>query len=302
MDLKAVVSDLIKIQGEPFGSTSIFAQYKVFELASEAGVKVMLDGQGADEMLGGYIPYLSARLASMLAHGSIADACRFYRRACSRLGTGPVRVLNMALGLLLPGFLQGLAAKAVGVNLFPRWMNGSWFSKYDIKQLQPWQSRGPYHLRSQLEKSLQQLTLPMLLRYEDRNSMRFSIESRVPFLTPEMVEFVYTLPESFLINDDGETKSVFRAAMRGMVPDVILDRRDKVGFATSETEWLRALGPWVESKLTSEVAKSIPAFNTTDMIACWKSALEGQQVMGSHFWRWVNLIEWASIFNAEFSE
>ena len=77
-------------------------------------------------------------------------------------------------------------------------------------------------------------SIPHLLRYEDRNSMRFSIESRVPFLDVHLVEYLFSLPEEYLISDAGCSKYVFREAMRGIVPDAILDRQDKIGFATPE--------------------------------------------------------------------
>ena len=64
--------------------------------------------------------------------------------------------------------------------------------------------------------------------------MYWSIESRVPFLTIEIAEFLLQLPESYLLGQDGQTKRIFRAAMRGLVPDEILDRRDKIGFQTPE--------------------------------------------------------------------
>lgn len=83
-----------------------------------------------------------------------------------------------------------------------------------------------------LYRAMSEGGLPSLLRYGDRNAMRFSIENRVPFSTLPLAEFVLSLPEEYLIAETGETKSVFRAAMRGIVPDPLLDRRDKVGFET----------------------------------------------------------------------
>ena len=93
-------------------------------------------------------------------------------------------------------------------------------------------------LVQQLRDALTGNGLASLLRHGDRNSMRWSIESRVPFLTTEMAEFILSLPESYLLSTKGETKSIFRYAMRGIVPDEILDRRDKLGFQTPEKDWL----------------------------------------------------------------
>src|SRR5262249_57598919 len=81
-----------------------------------------------------------------------------------------------------------------------------------------------------LAQSLRETVLPALLRYEDRNAMRFSIESRVPFLTARLAQFAYAQPSSNLVDARATSKAVLRAAMRGLVPDAILDRRAPVGF------------------------------------------------------------------------
>lgn len=94
---------------------------------------------------------------------------------------------------------------------------------------------------SKLRHSLCAGNIAVLLRHGDRNSMRWSIESRVPFLTTEIAEFIFSLPEEYLISKNGETKHIFREAMRGIVPNEILDRQDKIGFATPERNFLNEL-------------------------------------------------------------
>src|SRR4029077_19874850 len=96
-------------------------------------------------------------------------------------------------------------------------------------------------LRHQLHETLVATSLPMLLRYEDRNSMAHGAESRVPFLTAPLAEFILQLPEEYLISPEGTTKNVFRLAMQGLVPEAILGRKDKIGFATPEQSWLAQL-------------------------------------------------------------
>jgi asparagine synthase (glutamine-hydrolysing) len=99
--------------------------------------------------------------------------------------------------------------------------------------------------------------------------MSYSIESRVPFLTPELARFVFSLPEDYLMPSDGTSKAVFRNAMRGIVPDAVLDRRDKLGFPTPERDWLMSLGPWVEQVLSSDTARQIRALNNTEVCREW---------------------------------
>jgi asparagine synthase (glutamine-hydrolysing) len=141
--------------------------------------------------------------------------------------------------------------------------------------------------------------LPTLLRYEDRNSMHFSVESRVPFLTPELCDFFLALPEEFAISDDGTSKSVLRAAMRGIVPDAILDRRDKVGFSTPEWEWLNAIRPWAERILKSDAARAIPVFRHDRLLAAWQQSLADPSRHHTWIWRWINFIRWVEIAGVE---
>ena len=85
-----------------------------------------------------------------------------------------------------------------------------------------------------LREELTKTRLRRLLRYADRNAMSHSIENRVPFLTTNLVEFVLSLPENYLVSSSGETKHILKRALRGIVPDQILDRKDKVGFNVSD--------------------------------------------------------------------
>jgi asparagine synthase (glutamine-hydrolysing) len=303
-ELVADLDFLISQQDEPFGSTSIYAQLRVFKRAHEAGVKVMLDGQGADEMLAGYRPFLAARFASLLRQGKWAEASRFLVRSSRQQATGGMpRVLLQAAHLLCPDRFRSLGMRVFGKSPLPHWLNGRWFLEQGVKIGSPHsRDRAPSKqlLRDQLHESLFESSLPMLLRYEDRNSMAYSIESRVPFLTPALVEFVLNLPESCLIAPDGTSKNVFRQAMRGLVPDAILDRRDKIGFATPEENWLATLRPWVDKTLSSEAAQQIPALDLAAMRKEWQAVLEKRKPFDFRIWRWVNLIRWSERFQVTF--
>jgi asparagine synthase (glutamine-hydrolysing) len=134
----------------------------------------------------------------------------------------------------------------------------------------------------------------MLLRFEDRNSMAHSVESRVPFLTPSLVEFILSLPEKYIIGDDGTSKSIFREAMRGLTPDVVLDRRDKLGFDTPEKSWL--LSPeakqWATGLINSDAAASLELLNMDLIRRGWEDASAGRAPCPPWLWRVLNLILW----------
>src|SRR5438094_604769 len=260
-NLREDFDSLVDSQDEPFGSTSIYAQYCVFREAQRNGIKVMLDGQGADEILGGYCSYMAARLASLARQNHWQQATEFLLN-CSRLpNNNRVSLIMRAADYLFPPFASKSLRWAVGKGFAPSWVNKAWFCSHGVEPKSFNHSHTTDVLRESLWKDLTKTSLPALLRYEDRNSMAFSIESRVPFLTPELVNFVLSLPEEYLIHRDGTSKAVFRAAMQGIVPDCILNRTDKIGFQTPEHRWLGCLAPWVQSVLNREASDRIPALN-----------------------------------------
>jgi asparagine synthase (glutamine-hydrolysing) len=300
-DLVEDLDPLIRTQGEPFGSTSIYAQYRVFRLAQESGIKVMLDGQGADEMLAGYRHFLSARLGSLLRRGRVGQAARFVRHASRLSGAGGLTLPLQSARLLVPPRLQGPFRRLLGKEWVPAWLNADWFEAQGVRSQPVW-SPGPKKtlLRDQLHNAFTESSLPMLLRYEDRNSMAFSIESRVPFLTPPLTDFIFSLPEEYVISPEGTTKALFRDAMRGIVPDAVLDRKDKIGFATPERQWLSTLRPWVEETLRGDAAAGIPALDLKAIFGEWTGITEGRQGFDFRIWRWINLIRWADLFAVSF--
>ena len=122
--------------------------------------------------------------------------------------------------------------------------------------------------------------------------MASSVESRVPFLTPDLVSFLQGLPEEYIIAPDGTSKAVFRKAMRGIVPDAILDRRDKVGFVTPERTWLKVLDGLVRAILGSDAAHQVPFLDVRVARQEWESVRDGRRPFDFRIWRWVNLIRW----------
>jgi len=124
--------------------------------------------------------------------------------------------------------------------------------------------------------------------------MRFSIESRVPFLTLEQADLLLSLPENYLVSQSGETKSVFRAAMRGIVPDKILDRKDKIGFQTPEKAWLFAMGGAIREWLQADIG--LPFLDQAEILREFEGIISGRKVFSWQVWRWINFIRWHQHF------
>lgn len=298
-DLANDLESLVYYQDEPFTSTSIYAQYRVFRLAKEHGIKVMLDGQGADEMLAGYPAYLPFRMISYLRQMRLLSMFKFWRNL-AQLNMGNIPFQTVLWEGLLPRSIRKSIRTIKQKHTLNKWIDTEWFKTSLANSTPSTPIDNPYALRTEMLDTLLSSNLPFLLRYEDRNSMAHSIESRVPYLTQGLVSFLFSLPEEYLIDSKGNNKAIFRQAMRGIVPNEILDRSDKIGFQTPEPQWLISLGPWVESVLTSQAATQIPFLKKSPICNAWNSIFSGKQPYEKLVWRIVNLILWAEKFHITF--
>lgn len=263
------IDHLVWVQDEPFGSLSIYAQYCVMRLAQQ-NVKVVLDGQGADELLAGYIAYQGTYLGSLIRSfrwwtalrelaGSISRHGGFFRSALRQ-----VRERNVRRGLL--------TCQAESIL------------RYDGS------------LDAVLHRELTATNLPSLLHYEDRNSMAFSIESRVPFLDYRFVECVAAMPLDQKIRH-GITKVSLRRVIKGIVPESIRCRMDKMGFVTPEEVWMREdLRPFVLEVLSSDTFRTRPYWDAGAVIRDYLAFLDQESPYSPEIWRIVNTELWLKKF------
>jgi len=293
-DLAADLHDLLTTQGEPFGSTSIYAQYCVYRTAREHGITVTLDGQGVDEAVAGYNGYPGQRIRSLVDQRRYGDAWRFLGQWAQWPGRSRAEGLKRAVNQMSNGRMNALFRHWNGMPNSPKWLNPGVLQEAGVTLQYPPElavaSEPGRRVVCELAASLTRKGLLGLLRHGDRNSMRFSVESRVPFLTIDMVEFLLSLPEEYLISAGGETKSVFRAAMRGIVPDVILDRRDKIGFATPERQWIAAIATTVRGWLSDDL--KLPFLNQRELLKEFDQIMAGSRPFSWVVWRWINYVHW----------
>ena len=292
-DLFDDLQDLVRAQGEPFGSTSIYAQYRVFRVAREHGITVMLDGQGADECLGGYFGYPAARMRSLFSCGDISGLARFVRGWGGQNGRSNFEAIYWLLqaiwgarGKMATAHLH--RAKRSHRLLAPDWTSNCSVADPFVEGLDP-EIRGR-QLAETLRIELQDGGLGVLLRHEDRNSMRWSIESRVPYLTTRFAEQCLRLPEHFLVGADGQSKRILRAALRGLVPDDILNRKDKVGFAAPQLDWIRAMPKHLATVL--EGVREIPALDFNACRAEIVNVVDGRTQDSRQVWRLICFATW----------
>jgi asparagine synthase (glutamine-hydrolysing) len=295
-EIVADIDRLIAVQGEPFGSLSMYAQHRVMGLAREHGIKVILDGQGADELFAGYRPYLARRLSELLASFRLPDAMRFVAAMRKLPGAGARLIAQAFEPAVSPG-LRGLARRVVGRPFLPPWIDGAWFTGKNAFATGRALKASPLLFHDALVQSLTETVLPALLRYGDRNSMAFSIESRVPFLIPALADLAYSLPADRLVSGEAVSKAVLRDAMRGLVPDAILDRRDKIAFSTPDRMWGQALRPFFQSTLNSDAARALPWLEPQAALAALDRRMARSAAFGFDLWRTVNVVRWIERFN-----
>ena len=293
------LSEIIWYQDEPFGSTSIYAQWSVFSAASKEGTKVMLDGQGADEQLAGYHEYFAIRFGTLFYEGKwitllneISQTKALHHFSCEYL-----------LRLFLSGVLSYQLKKWLKKLLFSNVSTKpSWLNDCDGEVIFDYPNADNSNVKGSIRKfSEQQLTrtnLPMLLHWEDRNSMAHSIESRVPFLDYRLVDFTLNLPDSYKMSD-GITKRILRVAMKNILPLTIIKRMNKMGFVTPEELWMTKDNP----DLFREKLKKVP-LNSCGLInhniqVELENMINGKCKFDFRIWRAICFSEWVNCFSVK---
>lgn len=282
---------LVKCQEEPFVSTSIYAQWRVMKRAKERGMTVMLDGQGGDELLCGYIPYYLHYFATLKKNRKWVTLMKE-----SLLSYDLTKqFLNPYVKSLAKRFLNKITKSKI-----QRLSDRSDVQMHSILSVGRPENvaRGidsVEGLAETLERQTAVTSLPALLRYEDKNSMWHSIEARVPFLDRPFFEYAASLPLNRKLRN-GWTKYIFRAAMKGILPDKVRLRRSKVGFETPEKNWIQGV---LRQKIKDFFAgRSLRATKFYDvnalMVLLDKHALTTAET--SLIWRILNLEIWYSLF------
>jgi len=289
---------LIYHQEEPFGSTSVYAQWCVFRLARESGVTVTLDGQGGDELLAGYQAYFFHLFASLLRSLRLREmfaellAYSQIHRQWGPIGHGVVA----AILYLLPSRVRETIRRAIGRGGW-EWMSRSFLARVGYEPGNV--DRPANYAQDPFEcfyyKAITEATLPSLLRYEDKNSMAHSIESRLPFLDYRLVELVASMPREQKIYK-GVTKRVLRNAMNGILPEEIKSRRDKIGFSTPEDIWFRVYKDKIREILQSDSFRQRPYFDPRGVQQAFQDHCDGRRNLSMTIWRWINVEYWLRQF------
>ncbi len=270
----AEVDRMVWHQDEPIVSSAPYAQWCVMRLA-QPDVTVLLNGQAGDELLAGYVPYQLVYLRELRRRGDWVALRRealasrdvlaplVKRKLAARRKSLPVRPL------LRDDFVSGLAPPA--------------------------HQRHQDDLKARLVDDLTTFSLPSLLRYEDRNSMAYSMESRLPFLDQELVDWVLSLPSSAIVQD-GWSRSILRRGLAGLLTERVRLRRWKVGFTTPETTWLRSQRAALQGLFRSPAFASRPWWKAEEIAEGFGRFCDGELESSPIFWRAMNTELWHRVF------
>jgi asparagine synthase (glutamine-hydrolysing) len=255
-------------QEEPVISGAPYAYSVVMKEASKK-VTVLLSGQGGDELLAGYIPYFLSYFQSALATNNYWSAIR-------EIFMGQ----DLYFGFILKKFLTKMTRKKNTSS--ERLLKDVFFQKYNGAQFQ---FKNFKNLNARLFEDVTTSTTPALLRYEDKNSMSFSLESRVPLLDHELVEYIFNLPIDQKIKF-GWNRYVYRNALKNIIPDKNRKRRSKVGFTNPEWEWIERKSDKFKKIFQSDRFKSRPYWNAKQILEDFDLMLRNK-IGGDplYFWR-----------------
>ena len=261
---------VIKTQDEPFGSTSIYMQYFVMQKARELGIKVMFDGQGADEIFLGYehyFQYIYKVFKDCNREEKFFKDLKSFRYSKEMIIESLARVENVKVAFERAQ-LGGVKEQYLGFDQFNEIYN-----------------YGDFHYWNKRE--IKNNNLQALLRYEDRDSMAFGVESRLPYLDYRLVDYVLALPifEKF---QKGYLKFLLREACKDLLPKNIIWRYNKLGFESPQKLWLESItAQMVESIENSEILREI--------FGC-RCGGGGAFLNESNIWKYYSISKWEKIY------
>ncbi len=304
-DLTKDLAKFIWHHDEPLIKASMFGGYHVYKLAKNAGATVVLDGQGADELMGGYNVGVHYNFLSELFFSGKLDLLKNELKENSKLyGVDRFHIVSKILWQTFKKKLKLYLSKKIRPNLLKStcgWlkddyvMNGIEKSAVLNKKYLEGQH---YKFSSEFKQNSLELTkftnLPGILRQVDRNSMAFSVEARTPFLDYRLVEYLFRLPAQYHMRS-GYTKYAYRKAMQGIIPENILWRTDKQGFSMPDRLLLKNAGSYVDALLNT-IPEDSMIFDKKEIKKRFDDELSNEALYRPVIWRVVNTLVWQQQF------
>jgi asparagine synthase (glutamine-hydrolysing) len=289
-DFLADIEDFVVTLEEPVLSLSPYAQYRVMKLAHDNGVKVLLDGQGGDEIFAGYPYYFTYHYWGLLKQLQMYRLIReIILYVHNFKNVHPVKLFGF---LMFPEIVK----KIIYRKFLNNWINPELLGKFCGDRIAPEWKR--MSLEDALSMSLFSTSIPRLLLWEDKNSMRWSVESRVPFLDVNLVETVLSQPPEAKLWD-GRTKVTYKRAVKDILPPMILNRKDKIGFKAPAADLLREpkIADYCRGLIFSESFKKRPYWKWDKIVDKYNQHVEGKKNNVGVLWKCLNLEIWLRAFH-----
>jgi asparagine synthase (glutamine-hydrolysing) len=270
------IDELIYTQEEPFSSTSIFMQYFIMEESSKNGCKVLLDGQGGDETLLGYERYYPAYFKSL-------NPIRRFKEFIYSISNSNMNFFKIIAYILYFSFSN--------IRLFILWLKNRGIKKkyFDLisKKLIIKNSNAYENIFELQYIEIYNTQLSRLLKYEDKNSMRNSVETRLPFIDYNVLETALSLKPASKINN-GWTKYILRMSMNNILPADVVWRKNKIGFEAPQKTWMESnileiKKQILESAILKEVYNELKIDKLNDKL----------------IWKLFCISKWEKIYNVE---
>lgn len=259
------IMEWVYFQEEPTISSAPYAYYSVYREAHKH-VKVMLSGNGGDELLAGYVPYFRAYMTSAIDQKHYISGARELIKGWD----------------IYKKFIKDKISDSINPRQPVMTMSEMLSETY--RKGNPFTYKASRNLNERLLQDVTRYSTPNLLRYEDKNSMAFSIESRVPFLDHELVEYIFQLPMDQKIKK-GWNRAIYRNALKGHMPEKNRLRRNKIGFTNPELPWLKARKDVILEIFNSKEFKERGLYDADQIAKRFEAWLDGYPGDGLIFWR-----------------
>ena len=290
--------DLIWYNDEPTQSQSLLASFEVYKAAKSSNIKVLLNGQGADEYLSGYGAFTSFRLLKLFKRGNFKEINEELDGGSSQSKPNFKKVYLQFFYHLAPRFLKRFFSSKVRSHkelkdiVSLKYLRCRHFHPHDNI---PFKSNSIFNIA---RRQLLYDPLQKYLRFEDRMSMANSIEARVPFLDHNLVEFCGQLPANYL-DGKGESKKLLLHGLKAILPTAILNRKDKIGFITGEQNWVRRDHTPEFRKMLEESIKYSKGILKTEALLFLDKVVDGTIPFSYTYWRLIQFGLWMKKFKVE---
>ena len=283
-ELKNSINEVVYTQEEPFAFMDVFMQYFVMKKAKEEGCTVMLDGQGGDETLLGYSKYYPAIYYSIFKKEGLLLACKSIFN--SRKNNAKMRV-SWILKYTFGSFFPSIRKKYLKYKTSFMKKNNNTFSILNII------SENYFNTKDLQILEIYSTNLPLLLRYEDKNSMRHSIETRLPFIDYKTLETALSINSKYKIHK-GWSKFILRQSIIGIIPEEAIWRKNKLGFNPPESSWF--------NEISDDMETAVRNSSILSEICNMKKLMTKYNTMHNHLrWRLYNIAMWEKIYDVKIS-